>query len=607
MSHEEREPESRGEVVERAEASSDAGAETAIDRRAFLSGVSSTALGATLIPGIAGAAIASLAETEAAAHGGGHHDDCEIGPESPQHRRNAAFKIKVDAAKDEKQLGVWNHECNDDEENYPGYVGNYHKGIPHDPVTGEVDPLAYEAMRQAIADGDYAQFEALPGIGRLLNPLGAISFNIEGPDSQAIPVPAAPSIDSALMASEMAELYWMALLRDIPFSDYATNADVAAAAADLGNNYSGYIGPRDSGGVVTPQELFRLPFPGCLDGPWVSQFLLRAFTYDGIPVTPQARTAQPGQDFMTEFNEWRQVQDGGVGAFPGFFPPLDATLRFPRNPRDMGMLGLTDRVYSVYFRAYLILQANFPFAASPGLDANHPYQTSLRQAGFSTFGTAHLAELIGASGKAERHTWYSKWNVNRRLRPEAFSGLVHRQITAGAAYPIHPELLADTDLLTRTFNYNQARNVAQGLSATGTYLLSQIARTGCPTHPSYPAGHAFSAGAGVTVLKAFFNEAANFPGALVKTNATGLAPLPAYVVGVDGPQLTLGGELNKLAMNLALCRDMSGFHFRTDDLAGLFQGEELAIRLLHEQLATYREPFAGFQLTKFDGTPITIS
>lgn len=602
MNEDERELEAREDATEATEGRTETGA--ALNRRQFLGGVGSSAIGATLVTGLAGAAVASLTETEALANGGGNQNECEIGPEKPNQRRNTAHKIKTDAAKEEKQLGTWNHECNEDEFNYPGYVGNYHKGLPHDPVTGEVDPVAYAAMRQAIEDGDYAQFEAMPGIGRLLNPLGAIAFNIEGPDSQAIPVPPAPSIDSAQMASEMAELYWMTLLRDVAFSDFATNVDVAAACADLGNNYSGYAGPRNGLGQVTPQELFRFDFPGCLVGPWTSQFLLRAFTYDGIPVTAQFRTSAPGQDFMTDFNEWRTVQDGGG---VGFFPPLDATLRFLRNPRDAGFLAGVDRVYSIYFRAYLILQANFPFAASPGLDANHPYQTSLRQAGFATFGTAHIAELVGTAAKGERHTWYSKWNVNRRVRPEEFGGLVHRKLTAGAPYPIHGDLLADTTLLTRIFNYNQARNIAQGLSTTGTYLLPEMFRTGCPTHPSYPAGHAFSAGACVTMLKAFFNEAANFPGALVKTNATGLGPLPPYVVGVDGPQLTLGGELNKLAMNIAIGRDMSGIHWRTDDMAGLFQGEELAIRILHEQMACYREPFAGFQLTKFDGTAITIT
>jgi hypothetical protein len=79
-----------------------------------------------------------------------------------------------------------------------------------------------------------------------------------------------------------------------------------------------------------------------------------------------------------------------------------------------------------------------------------------------------------------------------------------------------------------------------------------------------------------------------------------------YVVGVDGPQLTVGGELNKLAHNLSLGRDMSGVHWRPDDIQGNCQGEEVAIRILREARATLPEPFGGFMFTKFDGTTTTI-
>ena len=81
----------------------------------------------------------------------------------------------------------------------------------------------------------------------------------------------------------------------------------------------------------------------------------------------------------------------------------------------------------------------------------------------------------------------------------------------------------------------------------------------------------------------------------------GTAVVP-YRVGIDGPPLTIQGELNKLAHNLSLGRDMSGVHWRADDIEGNRQGEEVAIRILREARATYPESFAGFALTKFDGT-----
>lgn len=128
--------------------------------------------------------------------------------------------------------------------------------------------------------------------------------------------------------------------------------------------------------------------------------------------------------------------------------------------------------------------------------------------------------------------------------------------------------------------------------------------TGGPTHPSFPAGHAIAAGGGCTMLKAWFNEDQIWPNP-VKASADGLSLQP-YVVGVDGPPLTVGGELNKLCHNLSLGRDMSGVHWRCDTDSGNFQGEEQCIRMLREQKATYPEPFAGFTLRKYNGEQIVI-
>jgi hypothetical protein len=89
----------------------------------------------------------------------------------------------------------------------------------------------------------------------------------------------------------------------------------------------------------------------------------------------------------------------------------------------------------------------------------------------------------------------------------------------------------------------------------------------------------------------------------VSSDGLSLSP---YVAGVDGPTLTLGSELNKLMHNLTHGRDMSGVHWRADGIEGNRQGEALAIRWLQEQKVTYPDPFAGFQLTKIDGTQIVV-
>ena len=102
------------------------------------------------------------------------------------------------------------------------------------------------------------------------------------------------------------------------------------------------------------------------------------------------------------------------------------------------------------------------------------------------------------------------------------------------------------------------------------------------------------------MLKAFFNESFVIPNP-VEASADGLS-LTSY----SGTPLTVGGELNKLAANVAIGRDTAGVHWRTDGIEGMNLGEAVAIGILQDYSTTYNEAFQGFSLTKFDGTTITI-
>lgn len=70
--------------------------------------------------------------------------------------------------------------------------------------------------------------------------------------------------------------------------------------------------------------------------------------------------------------------------------------------------------------------------------------------------------------------------------------------------------------------------------------------------------------------------------------------------------LTVGGELNKLAANIALERDFAGVHWCSDGSEGMKLGEAVAIGLLQDYRETYNESFKGFSFTKFDGTRVII-
>jgi hypothetical protein len=107
------------------------------------------------------------------------------------------------------------------------------------------------------------------------------------------------------------------------------------------------------------------------------------------------------------------------------------------------------------------------------------------------------------------------------------------------------------------------------------------------------------AGACATVLKAFVDE-----------DYVVLDPVQASATGKEletfmGVDLTLGGEINKLATNISIGRCTAGVHYRTDG-AGLMVGEAIGIGILQDYSLTYNEDFDGFTLTRFGGTRIRI-
>ncbi len=567
-------------------------------RRRFLGQVSGATAATIAANAIGLPAVSVLTETSAKA---------AIGPENTGQRRARAKQVRDRATQDEFSLAPNAHPDNGDEARYPNRIGNFSKTLRHDPFTGEVDPSAYNALIAAIASGDDADFDALALNGhfgcpdpsrqrRLVNPMSGYAFDLEGADSHAPAMRPAPAFASAEEAGEMVELYWMALLRDVNFQDYAANPLALAAAADL-SNMSDFRGPKQ-GGQVTPQTLFRDGSPGCTTGPYVSQFLVQPANFGAQRVDQRIRTNAAGIDFMTTFAEWLDVQNGcneTTTLTPG-------PLVFCRNGRDLGQYVHIDVLFQAYFVALLVLAGGgYP------LDGGNPYGVvldggagrprnaavdpngSLSQVGFGTFGGPAIATLVGEpSSRALKHVWFQKWLVHRRLRPEEFGGRVEVQRLGRASYPIHPDLTTVSTVLS------------QVLSTFGTNLLPLAFPEGSPNHTAYGAGHATVAGACVTILKAYFDESAPIQNPVVP-DATGTALLP-YV----GPLLTVGGELNKLASNVATGRNIAGVHWRTDGTESLKLGEECAIGILRDMRGLYREAFNGYSLTKFDGTVVTV-
>jgi hypothetical protein len=490
-----------------------------------------------------------------------------------------AWQARVDAARLERDQPFANHPTNGDEALYPNKIANYSKGLPHN-LLGEVDIAAWNSLIRALTSGDPADFEdiSINGSAKLVNPQGGLAFAMEGPDSHALTMRPAPAFSSAEQAAEIGENYWMALLRDVPFSDYPTNALVQQAANDL-SGFSDFHGPK-VGGRVMPATVFRGLSRGDLGGPYISQFLWQETPFGAESIDRRIRTAMGSVDYMTTYADWLSIQNGAAAA--NRLDP-DPIPRYIRNGRDLGEWVHIDVLFQAYFNALLIL-----FRLGAPRDAGNPYITSRTQIGFGTLGDPYIASVLCAVAReALKAVWYQKWFVHRRLRPEVLAGRIHNHVTRATRYPIHADIL-NSAVLGEVGRRNS------------TYLLPQAYPEGSPLHPSYGAGHATVAGACVTVLKAFFDESFVIPNPVEATpDGLGLVPYA-------GPALAVGGELNKLASNVAFGRNFAGVHWRSDATESLKLGEELALRYLTEERSCFNERIKGYSLTKFDGTEITV-
>lgn len=557
------------------EAVLDQGAEATVSRRTFFGRLGSAAIGAAAL-----GAAAPLIDERSFVRAQG-----DLDPYYYQ-RALATRQYRIDAAESHFQelSPRFRRNDNGDEARYPNKIGNYSKGLPHQ-SNGEVVASAYDALVNAIRSGDPAMFEQIPmgGQRKLTNPQAGYAYDLEGYDAFAMIQKPAPQFASREIAAEIAENYWMALLRDVPFSEYPSNPIANAAARDLTMFGADFRGPKDATGQVTPELLFRGHTPGDMRGPQLSQFWYHPCRLGANEVDQRIRTTVTNVDYMTDLNSWLSIQNGAAPASGNVFDP---TLRYMRNGRDIGQWVHVDVLFQGYFQAFLVISG-----MGVPVDPGNPYSGSLTQDGFATFGGPHIATLFcEVSTRALKAVWNQKWVVHRRLRPEAFAARVDRTAFHGASYPVHPDILASINSASRLGGYIPAGNA----------FLPMAFPEGSPTHPAYGAGHATVAGACVTILKAWFNEA-HFIEEPVIPNEQGTALVP-----YSGEPLTVGGELNKIASNVAIGRNIAGVHWRSDATESLKLGESIAIGVLKDQKRSYNEHFNGFSLTKFDGTTVTV-
>jgi hypothetical protein len=454
---------------------------------------------------------------------------------------------------------------------------------------------------------------------RLVNPQAGVAYDLEGIDSHQLAANSAPAFSSFDEVAEEVELYWMSLARDVPFINYPSNSTIGSAVTDLNTRFKSYAGlpanevvpsgrtprlqPRGfptspmtplgqipgSTNNITRSTVFRGFTRGDLTGPYLSQFLIRDIPYGRQTIFNTLQPLAPNINYMTNQADWLFVQRG---CMPGP-PALLGSRRRIVNGRDLASYVQIDAITQAFWNAlWLILMVPDIARLDDGglgipFDPNNPYNTNCTQEGFVTFGPSHITALLNKAAFAvHKHAWYEKWFVHRRLRPEEFGGRVHFDLKNIKSYPIHSSITTSTALPL----------IAS--QTGGNYFLPQAFPEGSPVHPAYLAGHATLAGACATILKAFFNDLAVIPTPVYQTDASG--NLVSYT-GTGFNQLTVGGELNKLASNIALGRNFAGVHWRTDYTASLLRGEDVAVQLLQDYGFTYNEPFAGFSFTDFRG------
>lgn len=250
-------------------------------------------------------------------------------------------------------------------------LGSFHKTLPHNKY-GEVDLAAFEKLVTA-TEGDGASFADVPtgapGAAAFVNPQGGLASDRLTLHPASYSMRPAPSVLSATTAAEMTELYWMALLRDVPFDQFDSDPNVAIASSEIGEKFATAVSDaRDDGhlktGVdvpgavgklakITPQNIFRLGLPGEDIGPLVSQFFVRNAHFGTQLIDQMQLPYKKGRDYLTVFSKWLDAQNSGRDSAGQSYSQsnedsadnFEANRRYISTPRDLARFVNKDALH----------------------------------------------------------------------------------------------------------------------------------------------------------------------------------------------------------------------------------------------------------------------
>ena len=285
-------------------------------------------------------------------------------------------------------------------------------------------------------------------------------------------------------------------------------------------------------------------------------------------------------------------------------------VRYISTFRDGAMNVLRDLVWQYFYTAATILITcpNYdPTAVGKVSKTNYGVPVGFFVDGrvgsrFVSLGQVDLFTLLAQAGKNSMDScWLWKYS-QMKLRPEEMAYQVDIKKRYGFGLDFSSNLLNNIILKDISNNNN------------GYYLLPQVFNNGSPNHPSYPSGHATYAGAMSTIIKAWFNcdssmnayQSAELYPALNSGNSTSEFTKQEFYIS-ENTLLTVEGEINKLASNCAILRNIGGVHYRTDAEAGLRIGELVAIKTLEDWVQNYTNNNIVFRFRLRDGTKYEIS
>jgi membrane-associated phospholipid phosphatase len=393
-----------------------------------------------------------------------------------------------------------------------------------------------------------------------------------------------PNLASKNFATEMVELYCQVLVRDLPFNDYKT---IDSEILEIMNDNAPYLKYLNNT-EITSKNIFKGIFAGELQGPFISQLLYHDIINGASKIKQQYRVLCDTNDLaVNNRNEWGVTLEEAIDMQNCFKSKVLAgraiqyysDYKYIYNGRSLAEVVHNDPAYIFYFNASSIL-------SSMKVKPNPTFMQYQNQAPFITGsgGPNIQCAIAEVTNLALKVAWYYKWQKFRRLRPEAAGIGIHNvmnNIVPNTEYNLNNWLFNNNELL-----FNKIKDHNENISGEkNQYLLSQVYPEGCPVHPAYPSGHSVIAGACATILKIFYDgdEKWNRPNYLVSQSLSG-PDLTPYT-GSDLNDITVGGEIDKLASNVGAGRMWAGVHYRSDNVAALLLGEQIAIEFFKKCLA----------------------